>query len=196
MKSGSWTMRYAVALGTLLAASAALPGQKAMNMSVLKQDAQVFERILDERLRQSFSNPFAITGDPQASYLQGYGLVVSFHININRARVRTPFGERDVAGRSGSAHAGELGGESKEEQLRKIRELMIDCLGQYAAAIQQLNAHDRVSLSAHVEDRNELDPARRKTVVVVTAGRDDVDLFAMRRISQSQFRQRLHILQY
>ncbi len=187
-------MKYAVALVTWMILGGAVWAQNALDFATLKRDTQVFERILDEKLRQSFSNPFAVTGDPQASYLQGYGLVVSFHLNVNRARVRTPFGEMDVGTRSPSP--ADWSSERRDQQFQKVRELLVECLSQYAVAIQQLNAHDRVSISAHIEDRNELDPLRRKTVLVVTASRDDVDLLAIRRITPSQFRERLHVLQY
>ncbi len=186
-------MKPILASLTLLLAASALGAQNAMDMSMLKQDTQVFERILDEKLRQSFSHPYAVTGGPQASYLQGYGLVISFHLNVNRARVRTPFGEMEVSGRTTPS---DLESRSRDEQLRRVREVIVESLLQYAAAIQQLNAHDRVSISAHIEDRNELDPMRRKTVLVVTASRDDVDLVSMRRISSRQFRERVHVLEY
>ncbi len=192
-------MRYLTAWTcSVLLAGAGLQAQSMLDFQSLKRDTQVFERIVDERLKQDFSNPFAITGDPQAAYLQGYGVVVQFHLNINRARIRTPFGEIDAPQRLGgrSVLSGKPGNDPKKEQLTKVREILMDCLANYAGAIKQLNAHDRISISAHIEDRNELDPVLRKTVIVVTATRDDIDLLAMRKLSNNEFRSKVQVLQY
>jgi hypothetical protein len=164
--------------------------QNRLDLVALKGDTLVFERILDERLKLGFSNPFAITDNPQAAYLQGYGVVVSFHLNINRYSIRTPFGEVQAP------QEGKYSREKREEQLSRVRDIAIQCLADYSRAIKQLSAHDRISVSAHIEDRNELDPVRRRTIMIVTATRDDVDLLAMRKISEQDFRKRVTILEY
>ncbi len=181
----------------VLIAGNALQAQSMLDFNSLKRDTQVFEKIVDERLKQDFSNPFAITGDPQAAYLQGYGVVVQFHLNINRARIRTPFGEVEAPQRAGGRGIEEkLAGDPKKEQLKRVRQILVECLASYAGAIRQLNAHDRISISAHIEDRNELDPVLRKTVMVVTTTRDDIDLLAMRKISGQDFRTKVQVLEY
>lgn len=182
-------------LAALMSATAA-QAQSMLDFHTLKRDTQVFEKIVDERLKQDFSDPFALTGDSQASYLQGYGVVVQFHLNINRGRIRTPFGEVDPPAREGRAGNSRSSADSKKQQLEKIKSILVECLANYAGAIKQLNAHDRITISAHVEDRNELDPTLRKTVLVITAARDDVDLLAMRKISDRQFRDKIQVLQY
>lgn len=164
--------------------------QSGLNLSTLKGDTLVFERILDERLKLGFSNPFAITDNPQAAYLQGYGVVISFHLNINRYTVRTPFGEVQPP------IEGAYTREKREEQLERVKNIAVQCLADYSAAIKQLSAHDHVSISAHVEDRNELDPVKRRTILIVTVKRDDVDLLAMRKITPKVFRERVSILEY
>lgn len=175
-----------------------LHAQSMLDFQSLKRDTQVFEKIVDQRLKQDFTNPFAITNDPQAAYLQGYGVVVQFHLNINRASIRTPFGEVDAPQRG--AGRGVLGAkpgvDPKKAQLEKVREILVECLANYAGAIKQLNAHDRISISAHIEDRNELDPVLRKTVMVVTSTRDDIDLLAMRKLSAQEFRRKVQVLEY
>ncbi len=169
--------------------------QNRLDFVTLKKDAQVFERIVDERLRQAFSDPFAIVVRPQAFYLQGYGVVVSFQLNINRGRIRTPFGEIDAPTRYNRDEDAVDGGQ-RRKQFQRIKEIVIDCLADYSGSIKQLGGHDRVSISAQIEDRNELNPSRRRMVLVVTTTRDDVDLLGMRRIELEEFRQRLHILEY
>ena len=76
------------------------------------------------------------------------------------------------------------------------RSRMIECLEDYSRAIKQLSSHDRISISAHIDDRNELDPERKRIVLVVSASRDDVDLLALDKISREKFRERLLVLEY
>ena len=128
-------------------------GQARLNLINLKQDTHVFERIVDERVKLNFTNPFAITGSPLASYMQGYGVMVTFHLRIDRAKIRLPFGEIDAPNK--------LNKEAVKKQIEKVREILSECLSTHAVSIKQLGAHDRVSISAHIEDRNELDPLQR-----------------------------------
>ena len=190
--------QFAKFVGAVCIAGLTLNAQSMLDFHSLKRDTQVFERIVDERLKQDFTNPFAITGDPQAAYLQGYGVVVQFHLNINRNRIRTPFGEIDAPPRIAGRNVlnAKSGIDPKKEQLGKVRGILVDCLANYAGAIKQLNAHDRISITAHIEDRNELDPVMRKTVMVVTATRDDIDLLAMRKLSTEEFRRKVQVLEY
>ena len=139
-------------------------------------------------LKQNFSDPYAVTGEPKGTYLQGYGVVVSFQLNINRATLRTPFGEMDIPRAERER--------SKDEQIRMVKESMIQCLAEYGSALKQLAGHDRITISAHVEDRNELDPAKKTSVLVFTAGKDDIDLYTMKRLSFDKFKERVHALQY
>jgi len=77
-----------------------------------------------------------------------------------------------------------------------VREILIECLEDYSRAIKQLSAHDRISISAHIDDRNELDPERRRIVLVISASRDDVDLLTLNKISRAKFRERVLVLEY
>jgi hypothetical protein len=185
-----WMVWNTLLLGSLCVFPFSLFGQQAMDLKSLKGDTLVFQRILDERLKQGFSDPFAVTGQPQAAYLQGYGIVVSYHLNINRYVVRTPFGEVEAQ------KGGTFARMNREHQLETVKDISLGCLADYSPAIKQLGAHDRISVSAHVEDRNELDPAKRTTVVIVTALKDDVDLLAMRKISDEDFRKRVTVVEY
>lgn len=163
-------------------------GQARLNLINLKQDTHVFEKIVDERVKLNFTNPFAMTANSQASYVQGYGVVVTFHLRIGRAKIRLPFDEIDAPDT--------LNNKEVEKEIRKVREILIDCLSTHADSIKQLGAHDKISISAHIEDRNELDPIMRIRVLVVTTTKDNADLLAMRQITPGEFRQRLHVLNY
>lgn len=158
-----------------------------LDLELLKKNTQIFERIVGEILTQNFPNPFALTGQAEGSYVQGYGVVVSFHLNINRSRIRTPFGE--IPARTD-------GQPSKAEQLNLLRESMIRCLADYGSAFKQLEAQDRVSINAHVEDRNELDATKKRTIVVISTSKEDLDLYGTEKITFEQFEDRIEVLQY
>ena len=184
------SMRKTLIFLVLAAAMPAVPAfaQARLNMIELKQDAHVFEKILDERLKLNFTNPFAITASPMATYMQGYGVVVTFHLRIDRGRIRLPFGEIDAPDK--------LNREAVKKQIQKVRLILSECLSTHAGSIKQLGAHDRISISAHIEDRNELDPLQRRHVLVITTTKDDADLLAMRRITDEEFLSRLHVVDY
>ena len=162
--------------------------QARLNLTELKQDTHVFERIVDERVKLNFTNPFAITGSPQASYMQGYGVMVTFRLRIDRGKIRLPFGEIDAPNK--------LNKVAVKKKIEKVRKILSDCLATHAGSIKQLGAHDRISISAHIEDRNELDPIKRRRVLVITTTKDDADLLTMRKITQDEFMKRLHVLDY
>ena len=158
-----------------------------LDMGLLKKNTQIFERIVGEILTQNFPNPFALTGQAEGSYVQGYGVVVSFHLNINRSRIRTPFGE--IPART-------EGPRSTAEQLDLLRESIVRCLADYGTAFKQLEAQERVSINAHVEDRNELDATKKTTIVVISTSKEDLDLLTTEKITFEQFEDRIRVLQY
>ena len=161
-------------------------GAEAFDLAMLKRNTRIFEGIVNEVIKQNFPNPFAVTGRAEASYLQEFGIVVSLHLNINRAKIRTPFGmvtplqdER-----------------SKEEQLRTLKDSMVRCLADYGGTFKQLTSGNFIAITAHVEDRNELDSSRNTTIVIISASKENVDSLTMGRISSQQFQERVRITEY
>lgn len=186
-------MWYAKLLVFALLSHGVALGQARLNMSMVKNEARIFEYAVTEVIRQNFNHPFALESDPLSSYVQGYGMVVAFQLHINRARIRTPYGE--LLGRS-AEKAGAASKLSREEQVDLVRGKLIECLADYGDALKQLSASDNVSISAHIEDRSELDRDKTKTVLVVTASKDDIMLAALRRITPQEFSKRVHVLRY
>lgn len=162
--------------------------QKSLDRALLKRRAQIFEGIVHDVLKQNFSNPFTISEEPRSTYLQGYGIMVFFHLNIHRGKIRTPFGEIDAPKA--------IGDRTKEEKVRLVKDSMIQCLADYGNTIKQLDGHDRITIGAHLEDRNELNPANRTIVLVLTVSKDDVDLYATKKISLEKFEKKVHIVRY
>lgn len=182
-----WYSRFLICL--LLTGGFAV-GQRNMNLDLLKKDTGIFEGIVSGVLKQSFTHPYAMEGEPLAAYLQGYGIVVSFHLYINRATIRLPYGEIKAPGADGAERR------SREEQIQTVQTTMIECLASYGAAIKQLSGNDHISITAHIEDRNEVDPELKRTVLVLTATKDDIDLVAMRRLSEDDFAKKLLVTRY
>ena len=164
--------------------------QQRLNIEMLKKDTQIFEGIVAQVLKQNFTNPFALEGAPMGAYLQGYGVVISFHLNINRDTIRTPWGEIDAAVTRGGKRP------KKEDKILQVRNTMVQCLADYGSTLKQLTAHDRISINAHIKDRNQLDARKKLTVIVLTASKDDIDLFTIEKIDLDTFKERLHVLQY
>lgn len=181
-----WYIGLAVLAGWLSGVTGL--AQQHLNLERLKQDTEIFERIVHEVLKQNFSDPFAITSEPRGAYLQGYGMLFSFQINVNRRTIRTPFGEvRDPRPTSRR---------TTEEHMRVIRTTLVDTLMEYGDSIKQLGGHDRISIAAYVHDRNELDARKSRKTLVLTTSKDDVDLVAMEKISAENFRDRVDVMEY
>ncbi len=182
-------MFHRVLLAVLLVGFSSLASaQQSQNLALLKRDTQILERIVYEILKQNFKNPFAITAEPRGAYLQGFGVTVSFQLNINRAKIRTPFGDLNAPKA--------VGEQSKAEQIRLVKDSMRQCLADYGQTIKQLGPHDRISVQAHIVDRNELDPAKATTILVLTCTKDDVNLLATGKLPPEKFKERVHVLEY
>lgn len=173
--------------GWMAVAAPVQAGAPGVKLDELKRDSRVFERIIGEILRQNFTNPFAVAAEPQGAYLPGYGMVVSFHLKINRSSIRGFWGE------VGSSPAA---GGSREEQLETVRRLLIQALSDYASTMKSLDPGDRVSICAHVEDRTELNPGVARVDIVAVSRKSDIDLYTTRKISLDEFRARVELLEY
>lgn len=176
-----------VLFAIFLVAGTLAQSQEDLDLVELKENTQVFEKILTELLRQDFPNPFALTREPEGAYLRGFGVVVSFHLNINRSRIRTIFGELPSSSREERP---------KQEQIRQIKEAMIRCLADYGTTFKQLTSLNRISITGHVEDRNEVDPSQKIVIVVISASRADVNLLAKQEISFEKFKERVSVVEY
>ena len=157
-------------------------------LAQIKRDSRILESIIGEVLRQNFENPFAIAAEPQASYLQGYGVVVSFHLKINRGTIRGFYGEIRNSGSRSTV--------SKTEQLEKVERIMVQALADYGSTVKQLSSTDKVTICAHIEDRNELDPSKNRTDMIISARRQDIDQYLMKRITFEEFEKRIRLTEY
>ena len=170
----------------VFAVAQSLPGTE--SLAQLKKETQIFEGVIEEILRQNFSNPYAIEGEPKAAYLQSYGVVVSFYLRINRGTIRTFFGESKNPLVSAPG--------SKERQVQTVRSSMIDALADFGDTLKRLDGTDRIAICAHIEDRNELDESKNRSILVVSVKKDDIEQFSMKSITLDEFKSRTEVLQY
>ena len=161
-------------------------GDKALRQ--IKRDSRVFENIIQEVLRENFDNPFAIAAEPRAAFLPGYGLNVTFQIKINRGSIRGPWGEINNPWTKRTA--------SKEEQVLVIKESMIQALADYGNTVKHLGRGHRITICAHIEDLNEMDKSKSRTVLLLSAGRADIQQHATAQMTLEEFRKRIEILEY
>ncbi len=162
-------------------------GEKIMQV---KRDTALFSKIVGEVLKQSFDNPFALSEEPQGSYLEGYGVSISFLLRINRGSIRGIYGEVMYPEKSRNA------GMSKEEQLELVKKITSRTIIDYGGTIRGLADNEHVSISAHIEDRNEWDPARKMTIIVISGTKKKINEMAQANLSDEERLRQLHTLEY
>ncbi|MGH9341383.1 MAG: hypothetical protein ACRD1R_17810 [Acidobacteriota bacterium] len=163
--------------------------ENSLDLEAFKRDTRIFESIMSERLKQNFPNPFAITAQPIGAYLPGYGMALSFSLNINRATITWPWGELQAPRRVG-------GYRNKRDQISQLQATILGCLANYGHTIKQLSSRDRISVYVHVDDRNELDPTKNTTILVFTAKRSDIEAFTTQVITYEEFSRKVEVAEY
>lgn len=164
-------------------------GAEEVDLETMKGDTQIFEAVLREMLNQTFESPFAVDSEPQATYLPDYGVVVSFRIRINRASLSPKLaGIRALTGSSATL--------SKSDQIKKIKSRLLEAISNHAGAIQQVRPADHISVCAHIEDRNELNPSEKETIVVFTVRKNDLDQLNRGRLDVDEFKSRVTVVEY
>jgi hypothetical protein len=185
-------MRFPSILLTVLFAMGAMgQGQrppKSSTLAELKKESRIFEQIIREVLRQNFDNPFALAAEPKAAYVPGHGIVLSFHLKINRGTIRAFYGPiiNPVSGPPQSA----------SEQLTTVKNTMIQALADYGDTLKGLPSGEQLSICAHVEDRNELDTAKNRTDIVLSIEKKDVEAYTRDRIDFEEFKRRVRLIEY
>lgn len=155
----------------------------------VKRDTALFSKIVAEVLKQNFDNPFAISMDPQGSFLEGYGVSISFLLRINRGSIRGIYGEVMAGERDESSL-------SRGEKLALVKKLMVRTLVDYGGTIKGLEDHEKVAISAHVEDRSEWDPASKMTIIVVSGTKKEINQLSRDNLPYEELLERLNILEY
>lgn len=165
--------------------------QQSMNMTAFKNEARIFERVVGEVLRQDFTHPFALESEPLTTYINGYGVVVTFHLKINR-----PTFQGISAAAEEEPRQEQAGKRDTQQQIELVERRMVECLADFGRSLRQLNSNEHITISAHIEDRSALNPRTGKTVLTLTALKDDVDTYSASRLSFEEFRDKVRKLRY
>ncbi len=158
------------------------------SLAQLKKESQIFESIVQEVLKQQFTHPYAIAGEPKATYLKGFGVSLSFHLRINRGTIRTFY--REVESPLVNAPG------TKSKQLQIVRMTMIETLADFGSTLKELDSGERIAICAHVEDRNELDTSKNRLIIALSVKKADIEQYVTKAISMAEFRKRVQILEY
>ncbi len=185
-----------VVLGTLNESRAAQAprspqdGSKvAVDYAATRREIRNFENILFNVISSTFSaSPFALVQKPKGVYLQGYGVTVSFLINIHRAVLTTPFG--DI--RQGVDVTPEL----KKRRIEELKNKLIKVLLDNGDSLHQIQKDDYVTIVAFFEDRNFPDEPNENKTLVLSIMKKDLDELARRDDRWTEFKQRIRIVEY
>ncbi len=179
----AWTVAYSPFSWSQ---SKAITVQRGTDLGALKKEILLFERTLDIKLSQIPNAMLAVVDRTKGVYLKGYGIVFTFLVNINRAVIRTPFGDRPVGKRQTA--------EDKRRRIQEIREMLLTALKEDPGAFKLLDANDAVAIVAHFEDSNELDDAKRNKTIVLRILKRDLDTY--KSYGYEKFKERVVIDEY
>ncbi len=176
-----------------LAAQASRPPQESSEIKVdyaaTRREIRNFEAVLTNVINSTFnSSSFALVQEPKGVYLQGYGVTVSFLINIHRAVLRTPFG--DI--RQGVDVTPEL----KKRRIADLKDKLIKALLDNGDNLRQLKKDDFVTIVAFIEDRNFPDEPSENKTLVLSVLKKDLDELAHKDDRRAEFIQRMRIVEY
>jgi hypothetical protein len=69
-------------------------------------------------------------------------------------------------------------------------------LADYGSTIRDLPPGLQISICAHVEDRHELDTTKNRTDIIISAVKEDVDLYTTKKIDYDEFKRRARLVEY
>jgi hypothetical protein len=133
------------------------------------------------------SAPFALTQHTKGAYLRGYGMALSFVVNIHRALINTPFGEvrRDA-----------ITPEQKKKRIEDLKERLMRVLFESGDGLRQLGRDETLSIVAFFEDRNFPDEQSQNKTVILSVFRRDLEGMGTQPERWTEFKQRVRIVEY
>ncbi|MBZ5537448.1 MAG: hypothetical protein LAO31_15945 [Acidobacteriia bacterium] len=187
MKKHLWIGICTTLLATLLSNSALVskPGQ---DLAVVKQNIEVFEGILSTVLQQNFTDPFAVLEKPKGAYLDGFGAVFSFEIDI--ATVKRP----NLFSQARSTPEEE--NKVFNERLPKLRELMQKTLAEHGDSMTSIGPAEQIAVVAQLFNSGFLSrPMELKTVIVRIAKKNILD-YKAGRLNYDDLKKKMEVSQY
>ena len=160
-----------------------------IDYTLTRRDIQSLESAINGVIGSTFTGPFGLVGKPKGVYLQGYGLMFDFLVNIHRAVVNTPFGEfRD--------REKEISAEQKKRRIEELKEKLIRVLVERGDSLRQLRKDESVTIVAFLEDRNFPGDDNTNRTIVLRAFKKDLDELARKENSWRELSRRMEIVEY
>jgi hypothetical protein len=154
-----------------------------------QQDILKFELVVNDVINSTFSSsPFAVVQKAKGAYLPGYGISLSFLINIHTAVINTPFGQIQ--------RRAEVSPEMKKKRIEELKDKLIRVLQDNGDNFRQLRKEDNVTIVAFIEDRNFPDEPSANRTIVLSAFKRDLDELGRKTDRVKEFRQRMKIVEY
>jgi len=159
-----------------------------VDYSVARREIQNVEGVIDKEISTTFSNPFALVQKTKGVYLQGYGVLFNFLVNIHRAVIETPFGvvRRDK----------EINPEQKKRRIEELKEKLVRVLLDQGDNLKQVRKDESVTIVAFFEDRNFPDEENQNKTIILRAFKRDLDEMARKENRLKEFKQRMEIVEY
>lgn len=187
-------MTRRIMIGVLLGMLAfAIPAQAAVpnpapNLSATKQSIEVFESIMTTMLQQTFPDPFAVLEKPKGVYLEGFGDVFSFEVDIATVKRPNPF--------SSVRSTPEEERRFFNEQFPRLKDVMIKTLAEHGDSLTTVEPDENIALVAQLFSSGFLSrPLTLKTVVVRTTRQNLVD-YKAGRLTYEGLEKKLEVAQY
>jgi hypothetical protein len=154
-----------------------------------QQDILKFEQVVNDVINSTFSSsPFAVVQKAKGAYLPGYGISLTFLVNIHTAMINTPFGQ--VQRRE------KISPELKRKRIEELKEKLVRLLQDNGGDFRQLQLEDTVTIVAFIEDRNFPDEPSANKTIVLSAVKRDLDELGRKADRMKDFRQRMKIIEY
>ncbi len=153
-----------------------------------RREIQNFEAAIYAIINETFANPYGLVNRPKGVYLPGYGDMFAFLVNIQRAVIKTPWGE--VRG------AQEVTPAQKKQRMAELTDRLVRLLLDRGTSLTQLRPDESVAIVAFFEDRNFPDEENQSRTIVLSALKKDLEEWSRRADRWKEFKQRMKIVEY
>jgi hypothetical protein len=154
-----------------------------------RREIQSFEVAVHNAISSTFTGPFGLVQKPKGVYLQGYGVMFDFLVNIHRAVLNTPFGEF-------TDREKQMTPEQKKRRIEELKEKLVRVLLERGEALRQLRRDESVTIVAFFEDRNFPGEANQNRTIVLRAYKRDLDELGRKENGSKELVRRMEIVEY
>jgi len=184
-----WTLGWTIAMQASSKKQDGNHENGSVDYAAANREILQFEAIINRVITSTFSSsPFAVVHAAKGAYLEGYGIIFNFTINIHRAVISTPFGQFRARQ--------EITPELKKRRIEELKEKLILTLQNNGEILRQLRKKDTVTIIAYFEDRNFPDEPSENKTILLSAQKRDLDELGHKNNSLKEFKQRMKIIEY